>query len=103
MGSVQNSVAVDFSFSSFGWRRGSGRGGVFGVISPLFGPLPARSSRREEEEIGAARESGLGASAQVLANTSFKTSMAMSQRTPSQRAATVFNSEIRAARVSGWR
>src|SRR5260370_18925594 len=47
---------LDFSlsFSSIGWRRGLGRGGAFLLVSPLLGPLPARSSRGEDGELDAA-------------------------------------------------
>src|SRR2546428_2448211 len=44
----------DFSLSSIGWRRGLGRGGAFLLVSPLLGPLPARSSRGEDGELDAA-------------------------------------------------
>jgi len=45
---------LDFSLSSIGWRRGLGRGGAFLLVSPLLGPLPARSSRGEDGELDAA-------------------------------------------------
>src|SRR5713101_151358 len=45
---------LDFSLSSIGWRRGLGRGGAFSLVSPLLGPLPARSSRGEDGELDAA-------------------------------------------------
>src|SRR6266481_435936 len=45
---------LDFSLSSIGWRRGLGRGGAFLLVSPLLGPLPARSSRGEDGEHDAA-------------------------------------------------
>src|SRR5216683_1829392 len=45
---------LDFSLSSFGWRRGLGRGGAFLLVSPLLGPLPTRSSRGEDGELDAA-------------------------------------------------
>src|SRR5437899_1099718 len=32
---------LDFSLSSFGWRRGQGRGGAFLLASPLLGPPPS--------------------------------------------------------------
>src|SRR6266571_516985 len=48
---------LDFSLSSIGWRRGLGRGGAFLLVSPLLGPLPTRSSRGEDGELGAAMES----------------------------------------------
>ena len=41
--------------------------------------------------------------AQVRAKTSLSSSIAMSQRTPSQRRATDFNSSTMAARVAGFR
>src|SRR5438445_4323103 len=47
---------LDFSLSSIGWRRGLGRGGAFLLVSPLLGPLPARSSRGEDGELDAALE-----------------------------------------------
>jgi len=34
---------LDFSLSSIGWRKGLARGGAFLFVSPLLGPLPARS------------------------------------------------------------
>src|SRR6266700_7902894 len=42
------------ALSSIGWRRGLGRGGAFLLVSPLRGPLPTRSSRREDGELDAA-------------------------------------------------
>ena len=47
---------LDSSLSSIGWRRGQGRGGAFLLVSPLLGPLPARSSRGEDGELDAALE-----------------------------------------------
>jgi len=49
---------LDFSLSSIGWRRGLGRGGAFLLVSPLLGPLPARSSQGEDDELDATRADG---------------------------------------------
>jgi prepilin-type N-terminal cleavage/methylation domain-containing protein len=46
MNTVQN-----FSLSSIEWRRGAGRGGRFARIAPLPGPVPVRSSQREEKTL----------------------------------------------------
>src|SRR2546428_676638 len=55
MGRRQGCIKLlDFSLSSIGWRRGLGRGGAFLLVSPLLGPLPARSSRGEDGELDAA-------------------------------------------------
>src|SRR5687767_8546475 len=57
---------LDFSLSSIGWRRGLGRGGAFLLVSPLLGPLPARSSRGEDGELDAALP-GAGAESMSVA------------------------------------
>jgi len=50
----QGCIKLLDSLSAIAWRSGPGRGGAFLLVSPLLGPLPARSSRGEDEALDAA-------------------------------------------------